>query len=163
VLDSDRTVGLLPAFFVVAAGPLAMSREEAQIARRAKRAGISGTLASDLAPARTELEPSLLAGSFSGSVNQVDPEVRRLNRERQMTFTFDAEGGEGTAVYGRPTCESNLTLTGSSGAALAYQEGVGSGRCGDGGTWFVKLEDGQLLATWWRSEGTTFRLGRLDR
>jgi hypothetical protein len=159
VLDSSQTAGLLPAFFVVAVGPLDSAAQERRII---KRSGVNGALAGELGSAQEELSPTSLEGSFSGTVKQVDPKVERLNRDRSVSIGFEPGGESGTAAYEGPRCTSTLTLSGSDGPTLHYSEEILTGSCA-AGTWSVKLEGSQLLATWWGLDRTTFRVGRLDR
>lgn len=161
VVDSNRTTGVLPAFFVTVTGPMAGAAEEQRIARQATEAGIEGTLVGELAPA-APIAPAALGDEYSGSVKQVDANVKRLNRERPVRIFFGASGESATVFYATPRCEAALTFEGEAGAALTYREQARSGPCVDGGSWHFKLEGGELLATWWGPEGTTtFRVGRL--
>jgi hypothetical protein len=162
-IASDDGKAMVPAFYVVVAGPLATAREERSVVRAAKRAGVKDAFVDDLEPAPDSADPAALGGEFSGTLRQNNPRVKRLNRDLGTVMSFAPDGQSATVTYDRPACEGTLTLADQRGSVLTYDESITSGRCPDGGSWHVRLEGERLQATWWRPDDYTFVLGRLER
>jgi hypothetical protein len=163
VISSDDTEGMFPAFFQVIEGPVS-GTDERRALRAAKRAGVAGPFVKELEPIAGARPPAReLAGNFDGWLQQTNAKVKRLNRTLATTMSFAADGRGGTISYVRPRCQGTLTRATGHGHSFAFREVIQSGRCTSGGTWHVRLENGQLWATWWRPDDVTFVIGTLDR
>ena len=164
VIASDDAEGMFPAFFQVVEGPIAAAADERRALRAAKRAGVAGPFVSELTRATGgRPSPRDLTGDFSGSLQQNNAKVKRLNRKLATTMSFAPDGRSGTVSYGRPRCEGTLTRVPGRGRSFAFREQIDTGRCVSGGTWHMRLESGRLWATWWRPGDVTFVIGTLDR
>ncbi len=154
---------MLPAFWVVVAGPLDTPADERAIKRAAKKAGIPDAFVGDLSPAAGVLDPAALAGTFNGDLQQTNAKVKRLNRKLDTTIDFAADGQSATITYAKPSCEGTLSLASQEGAVATYDESITRGSCSEGGVWHLRLAGDEVLATWWRENDVTFVIGRLKR
>lgn len=162
VISSDEAEDMVPAFWVAVVGPFDTAREERRAIRAAKRAGVPDAFAGDLAGGPGTVEPEDLVGVFEGDLTQTHPKDSRQNKTFPATISFEGDGRGGTIVYDDIDCEGTLSLIGGPGPVLRYRESITTGRCTDGGTWHVKREGDELLATWWKSGDLGFVLGRLE-
>jgi hypothetical protein len=159
VQDSYRLTELLPAFWVVVAGPLATPAAEERALERADRSGVSGARVRLMSPAATPSEKP--AATYRGTLNRRADAGSPLNRSITTTMTFAGDGETGTVSLDVPSCAGDLRLADTKGAARVYTETVTRGNCLNDGQWSVKVLGSDLLVTWWHAERTYFIVGTL--